>query len=158
MYLHPRYRQEHEHWSRESQWSYWCRKCLKIDMALHDIGAMERSVKRPRSSWWLQMTWCQIGTRSSAAIIMTSWWLHDNMNICIKQYAYHVTLHKQTTRSATHSLLHYWWDSLLNTAAPWIVTNGHMLQFWSINLYMGQVTKLRLSCYLVLLSVDSKTR
>ena len=26
------------------------------------------------------------------------------------------------------------------------------------SLYMGQVTKLRLSCYLVLLSVDSKTR
>ena len=35
-----------------------------------------------------------------------------------------------------------------------------MKQFWRIHIciYMGQITEVRLSCYLVLLSVDSKTR
>ena len=33
-------------------------------------------------------------------------------------------------------------------------TNSTMMFY----IYMGQVTKLRLSCYLVLLSIDSKTR
>ena len=38
------------------------------------------------------------------------------------------------------------------------IPNGSTVSYIGIILYMGRVTKLWLSCYLVLLSIDSKTR
>ena len=36
---------------------------------------------QPMSSWWLQMPWCQTGTRASATIMMTERRLESQMNI-----------------------------------------------------------------------------
>ena len=38
-------------------------------------GGVQRRTDWPTSSWWLQMTWCQLGTRSSAATMLILQWL-----------------------------------------------------------------------------------
>ena len=48
----------------------------------------------PTSAWWLLMSWCQIGTRTSATTMMIWWWLHHHLNH-ISQHVHLITVMKQ---------------------------------------------------------------
>ena len=63
------------------------------------------------------------------------------------------------TRSTTIPCLHscVWINSYIHIGKQ-EVTNNIWSCYHDVRLYMGQVTAVRLSCYLVLLSNDSKTR
>ena len=43
------------------------------------------------SSWWLQMPWCQIGTRPSATTMLTQLCLYRHLNHCVSDIMLHET-------------------------------------------------------------------
>ena len=62
---------------------------------VHYVRTPLTCTNRPMLSWWLQMPWCQIGTRSSATTVLTQLWLQYPMNH-IMQYFHCIAAIQQT--------------------------------------------------------------
>ena len=70
------------------------------------------SVYEPTSSWWLQMPWCQIGTRPSATTMMTSLRLEWQIKN-ISQYIYFLPFHTRLAHTHASITFQWHWNDLI---------------------------------------------
>ena len=97
------------------------------------LGYPLRCTERPSPSWWLQMSWRQIGTRPSATTMVSLLWLHTTI-IHIVHIPLHISYHN-------HQTLTHWgrdkMDAIFQTTFSkgfsWMKMNEFRLRFhWNL--------------------------